>query len=28
VVPETGHTVHAEAPALYVSLLERCLEDV
>jgi 2-succinyl-6-hydroxy-2,4-cyclohexadiene-1-carboxylate synthase len=28
VVPETGHTVHAEAPALYVSLLERFLEDV
>lgn len=28
VVPETGHTVHAEATAAYVSLLERFLDIV
>ena len=26
VVPKAGHTVHAEAPALYISLLERFLD--
>ncbi|HJQ30480.1 MAG TPA: 2-succinyl-6-hydroxy-2,4-cyclohexadiene-1-carboxylate synthase [Rubrobacter sp.] len=28
VVPETGHTVHAEAPAAYLSLLERFLDTL
>ena len=28
VIPEAGHTVHAEVPAVYISLLERFLDTV